>query len=199
MGSFSRGGPHGGAVTAKVKGTLVVTLMKYLRSRGVDPADVLHRLPPSDRTRLQDILLPSAWYPADTVARFVELAVAAVATGSKAQCLFDMGRYSAQLNLGPSGLRRAYIREGNPHHVLAAISRIYQTVYSVGRRSYERVGERSAVVRGHGTRAANDSCDWVRGWLVGVVELSGGKDVRVAETQCEGFSAPHCEYVIEWT
>jgi uncharacterized protein (TIGR02265 family) len=199
MGAFSTDGAAGPrASAARVKGTLVVTLMKFLRSHGLPPEDVLARLTASDRDRLQGILLPSGWYPAESVARFMEAAVAAVAKGSKAECLVKMGHFSARTNLGPDGLRRAYIREDDPHHVLAAIARIYQTVYSVGRRSYERTGERSAIIRGHGTRAAYDHCKWVTGWLQGVVELSGGKDVRVVESRCEGSGSPHCEFLVEW-
>lgn len=183
---------------AKVKGTLVVTLMKFLRSRGRAPGEVLASLAPSDRERLGGILLPSGWYPAECVARFVEAAALATATGSKAACLMEMGRFSAVTNLGPNGLRRAYIREDDPHHVLGAISRIYQTVYSTGSRSYERSGDRSAIIRGYGTRTAHDHCHWVAGWLQGVVELSGGKNVRVVEARCEGAGAPHCEYLIDW-
>jgi uncharacterized protein (TIGR02265 family) len=183
---------------AKVKGTLVVTLVKFIRANGLAPDDVLARLPPADRERLEGILLPSAWYSAESVSRLVDAVVAAVAKGRKTECLIEMGYFSARTNLGPNGVRRAYVRERDPHHVLAAISRIYRTVYSVGTRSYERTGDRSAIIRGHGTRAAHDSCHWLTGWLRGVVELSGGTDVHVVESQCEGFGAPHCEYKVDW-
>ena len=183
---------------AKVKGTLIVTLKKVLRAKGIDPEVVIVRLPPPDREVLRGILLPSGWYAADMFARFVEDAAAVASSGGVKDCLLEMGRFSAQTNLGPGGLRRAYIRQGDPHHVLAAISRIYATVYSLGTRTYERAGECSAIIRGHGTRFAHDHCTWVSGWLQGVVELSGGKEVRVIEVQCEGSHAPHCEYRVDW-
>ncbi len=185
--------------SARVKGTLVVTLMKFLRAHAIDVDPVLARLPPSDQASLREILLPSSWYSAEVFARFVDAVAAVACQGEKDECLREMGRFSAQTNLGPGGLRRAYIREDDPHHVLEAISRIYRTVYSSGARTYRRTGDRSAIICGHGTRLAHDHCLWVAGWLQRVVELSGGKDVRVVEVQCEGSRAPHCEYTVAWT
>jgi uncharacterized protein (TIGR02265 family) len=181
----------------QVKGTLVATLMKFLRAQGIEAESILFRLPASDREVLRGLLLPSSWYPASTFLRLQEAIVARVPKEKRTDSLREMGRFSAQTNMGPGGLRRAYIRQGDPHHVLSVVPRIYQTVYSVGKRTYEFTGEQSAVIRGHNT-SPHDHCFWVAGWLQRVVELSGGNDVHVVERQCQAAGAPHCEYRVEW-
>jgi len=181
-------------VAAMVKGTLVVTLMKFLRVRGLDAERVLARLTPADQEVLRGILLPSSWYSAEMFARLEDVVATLASQGDKSECLREIGRFSAQTNLGPGGVRRAYIREGDPHHVLAAVPGIYRTVYTMGKRTYERTGDRSAVIRGHDS----GNCSWAAGWLARVVELSGGRDVRAVEVQCQAAGAPHCEFRLGW-
>jgi len=183
-----------GQASAMVKGTLIFTLMKFATTRRIDAQTILARLTSEDREVLRSILLPSGWYSAEMFSRLTEAVALLASGGDKAECLKDMGRFSAQTNLGLGGLRRAYIREGDPHHVLGAIPRIYKTVYTKGHRTYERTGECSAIIRAYDA----GNCLWAAGWLQRVVELSGGKDVRTVEVQCQASGAPHCEFRLRW-
>lgn len=183
---------------ARVKGTLVITVMKYLRAHGLDVDAVLSRLPAPEQELARGILLPSSWYPARLFAALVDATAAVAAAADRAELLTEMGRFSAQTNLGPGGVRRAYVHPGDPHHVLAVVPRIHPSAYSAGRRAYERTGDRSVVIRGYDTEMLRGHCQWTVGWLERIVALSGGKAVRVVEAQCQGSGAPCCEFRIDW-
>jgi uncharacterized protein (TIGR02265 family) len=91
------------------------------------------------------------------------------------------------------------VREGDPHHLLERVPRMYVSQHTTGRREYERKGERSAVVRSFDDDLVGDDCLIIVGWLQRAIELSGGVDVKVGETQCRMKGAPHCEYHCEWS
>src|SRR5512146_353534 len=165
----------------RAKGTLVTARLKFLRTHRMTEADeVIATLPPSDQTLLQGMVLPSSWYPAVTVTRLEAAIAAAIASrGDRHACFIAMGRFSAELNLGPQGVRRAYVHKGDPHHVLNCVPRIYSAVYEKGHRSYERTGSDSAIIRGFDTAYSHDHCWATVGWLQRLIELSGGTAVRV--------------------
>jgi hypothetical protein len=58
-----------------------------------------------------------------------------------------------------------------------------------------RSGERGAIVRSFdgGEADAADRHTAV-GWLQRAIEMSGGREARVVETQCRAHGAAHCEY-----
>ncbi len=183
----------------KVKGSLLIARMKFLRAQGKPAVDaVLRQLSTADQDVLQGILLPSSWYPAGLLARLETAIAGVVARGDRAQLFSEMGRFAAQANLGPGGVQRPYLREGDPHHVLERVPRMYLSQHTSGRRSYERLAEQCASIRSHDEEPVAGDCQAVMGWLQRAIELSGGVDVRVVETQCRTSGAAHCEYRCEW-
>jgi uncharacterized protein (TIGR02265 family) len=184
----------------KVKGTLVIARMKYVRAQGRDAAErVLRRLSQADQAILRGMLLPSTWYPADLLMRF-ELTIAAVlANGDRRALFLDLGQFSADTNLGVNGVQRPYVKEGDPHFLLRNVPRMYASQHSSGTRTYEQVGLRGAIVRTlDGDRPDAEDCLTAVGWLRRAIELSGGRTVFVEETQCRAKGAPCCEYVARW-
>src|SRR5690606_13827054 len=89
-----------------VKGTLLIARMKYLRSRGVEATErILQRMPAADQAVLRGMLLPSTWYPGDLLLRLEMTIVAILAKGDRQELFLDMGRFSAETNLGPNGVQ----------------------------------------------------------------------------------------------
>ena len=197
--------PPGGATqqpqpSGNVKGTLLIARMKFLRAQGkIEIEEVLRRLPSDDRGLLQGLLLPSTWYPAELLMRLETAIAAVVARGDRARAFTAMGRFAAQANLGPGGVQRPYLREDDPHYLLERLPRMYVSQHTSGRRTYERIDERSATVRSFECEPHSDDCFFVVGWLQRAIELSGGNDVSVLETQCHARGAPHCEYRARWS
>lgn len=184
----------------QVKGTLLISRMKFLRARGPIPVhEVLNRLSNADQEVLQGILLPSSWYPNDLLVRLETAMTAVVARGDRARVFAEMGRFSAEANLGPGGVQRPYLREGDPHHLLERVPRMYLSQHTTGRRTYERIGERAAVIRTHeADTAVPEDCLIVIGWLERAIELCGGARVHVSETRCRARGEGVCEYRCAW-
>jgi uncharacterized protein (TIGR02265 family) len=174
--------------------------MKYLRSRGPESAErVLKRMSAADQAVLRGMLLPSTWYAADLLLRLEMTAVAILAKGDRKELFVDMGRFSADTNLGPNGVQRPYLKEGDPHYLLKNVPRMYAAQHSDGVRSYQQTGTKSAVVRTESGAEPNlEDCLTAVGWLHRAIELSGGKIVTVEETRCRAKGADACEYVCRW-
>jgi uncharacterized protein (TIGR02265 family) len=190
------------AMLGNVKGTLVIARMKYLRAQGKEATErVLRRISQADQQVLRGMLLPSAWYAADLLLR-LEMTIAAVLSRSDRRALFiDMGQFAAETNLGPSGVQRPYLKEGDPHYLLRNVPRMYGAQHSGGVRTYEQTGPRSAVIRtlDGGADADADDCLTAVGWLRRAIELSGGKTVLVDESRCRSKGAPSCDFVCNWS
>jgi uncharacterized protein (TIGR02265 family) len=190
----------GQAASGKVKGTLVIARMKYLRARGDEDAErVLRRLSAADQQVLRGMLLPSSWYPADLLLRLEMTAAAILSRGDRRQLFLDMGRFTAETNLGPTGVQRPYLKEGDPHFLLRNVPRMYSAQHAGGVRSYEESGPKGAVVRTvEGEEPNAEDCLTAVGWLRRAIELSGGRIVTVEETRCRARGADSCEYVCRW-
>jgi hypothetical protein len=192
--------PPGGETQRKVKGTLLLSRMKYLRARGDEELDrVLRRLGTEDQQVLRGMLLPSSWYSADLVSRFETALVALLARGDRRELFLDLGRYSADANLGPNGVQRPYLRDDDPHYLLRNVPRMYSAQHSDGARTYEQVSPTGAIVRTvDGVAPTEEDCLTALGWLRRAIELSGGRIVTVDETQCRGRGAACCEFICRW-
>ncbi len=191
----------GGAGDAsKVKGTLLLARIRYLTAAGPASREaVLGRVPAADRAILGGIVLPSSWYPAAVMARFETAIAAILAQGDRSRLFVDLGRFSADANLGPGGVQRPYLREGDPHFVLRHVPRMYGTQHSAGQRTYEATGPTSAVIRSEGAPGLTpEDCLTTLGWLQRAIALSGGREPRVTEGECAARGAARCEYLCEW-
>jgi hypothetical protein len=187
--------------TARVKGALLLARMKYVRGMGPTTArKILDRLPAADRELLDGmLLLPAIWYPADVLHRLDGTIAEVLANGDRAAVLLDLGHFSADLNLGPTGFLRPYLREDDPHGLLREVPRIHASLHGAGRRTYVWAGDRAAVLRSlGGSGNEGDDCLTTVGWLKRAIELCGGRDVQVVETACLARGGKCCEYRCEW-
>jgi uncharacterized protein (TIGR02265 family) len=183
-----------------VKGTLLVARMKYLRAKGPEDAErVLRRMSSGDQQVLRGMILPSSWYPADLVVRLELTAAALLSRGDRRQLFLDMGRFTADTNLGPNGVQRPYVKEGDPHYLLRNVPQMYSAQHGGGTRTSEATGLKSAVVRTlAGGEPSAEDCLTALGWLKRAIEISGGRVVSVEETRCRALGADACEYVCSW-
>jgi uncharacterized protein (TIGR02265 family) len=192
---------QGPRIAGKVKGTLLLARMKYLRSRGAETEErVLRRLSAADQAVVRGTLYPSTWYPADVLLRLEMTIAALLASGDRPRLFQDMGRFSAEANLGPGGVQRPFLKDGDPHFLLSNVPAMYAAQHGDGRRTCERSGERGAVIRSFGgDKADAEDCLTAVGWLQRAIEMSGGREARVVETQCRALGAAHCEYRCSWS
>ncbi len=185
----------------RVKGTLLIARMRFLRDRGEERvARVLAGLEAGDRAVVTGMLLPSSWYPAEVLLRLETTIAAVVADGNRRQVFLEMGRFSADTALGPTGVQRAYLRQGDPHFVLRHVPRMYSSQHSDGQRVYQATSSHGAVIQAAGGPDTDaEDCLTLVGWLERAVVLSGGTGVRVEETSCCARGAACCEFRCEWS
>jgi hypothetical protein len=184
----------------KVKGTLLLSRMKYLRARGEEACErVLRRMSAADQLLLRGMLLPSSWYDAGLVLRLETTIVALLSRGDRRELFLDMGRFTAETNLGPKGVQRPYLRPDDPHYLLRNVPRMYASQHAGGVRTYDPLEARGAVIRTvQGEDANPEDCLTAVGWLKRAIELSGGRLVTVDELSCRGRGHDTCEYVCRW-
>jgi hypothetical protein len=181
-----------------VKGTVIESRLTYVReARGEQAVErVLARLSEDDRLILGGMILPFVWYPFATNARLDQAIADEFAMGDR--IFFLLGEASAQHNL-QSHSQKSHMREKNPHALLKQTSAIYQVYYDTGHRTYERVGDGRAVLRTIDSESFSvEDCLTVVGWHQTAIELCGGRNVAVKETQCRARGATICEYACEW-
>lgn len=186
-------------VAPAIKGNVLISRLAFVRERGGEPAveAVLSRLSRQDQDALRGWILPVGWYPLDLNLRLDDAIAGVLSPEDRSRVFVEMGRASAEASLG--GAQKPYVKEGDPHFLLANSARLYATYYAVGRREYERTGDTSAVLRTHDAEGVNATdCLTVVGWHQRAIELSGGRDVKVVETQCRTRGDPVCEYTCTW-
>ncbi len=185
--------------TPGIKGGVILSRLKYVREMGGEPAlqAILARLPPADAKVLAGWVLPISWYPLDLYLRLDDAIASVMSPHDRRSVFLAMGRASADANL--SGPQRPFVREGDPHFLLQAAPQIYSAYYAVGRRTYERTGDRSGVLTTHDAENVTETdCLTVVGWHLRAIELCGGKDPQVVETRCRARGDAVCEYRCSW-
>jgi uncharacterized protein (TIGR02265 family) len=187
-------------VAARIKGSILVSRLKWLRDKGGDAlvGKVLARLPADDASRLGGQLLHVVWYPLELNLALDDAIAEELSPGDKRKIFLDMGRASADMNL--TGPHKAFVKVGDPHALLSMAPQIYRSYYETGRRTYEKTGPTSGVLRTYeGDETTPADCLTVVGWHQRAIELCGGKDVKVLETRCRSRHDDCCEYRCEWS
>jgi hypothetical protein len=180
----------------KVKGGPLLSRLAFVRDHRGDEGvqKVLSRLPEEDRTACAHILT-GGWYPFELNERLDQAVAAEMGMGDNVFLL--MGEKSAVQNL--NGPHKAMLSPGDPHGFLKRTPQIYQMYYDAGRRSYDAAGEKKAILRTYDAPTfSRHDCLTVIGWHRKAIEMCGGHEVKVTESQCRAKGAPHCEYVCEW-
>jgi uncharacterized protein (TIGR02265 family) len=184
----------------QVKGSILRSRLALVEE--IAPADgrkrVLARLPTPDRQALES-LLASSWYPFEICQRLDDAIVQELG-GGRVEFFEKLGEASAEKNLGPGGVHRSFLVAGDPQAFLAKTPLIYSYYYDQGRRDYEKVGEREAVLttRDAETFSAAD-CATVVGWYRRALDMCGAKLPRVVEEECRAKGGAVCRYRLRWS
>jgi hypothetical protein len=183
--------------SVKVKGGPLLSRIAFVREHKGETGvqNVLARLNESDRAACSHILT-GGWYPFELNEKLDQAVAAEMGLGENVFLL--IGEKSALQNL--AGPHKAMLSIGDPHAFLRRTPQIYQMYYDIGRRSYDSAGEKKAILRTYDAPTfSRQDCLTVVGWHRKAIEMCGGTQVRVTETQCRAKGAEHCEYVCEWS
>ncbi len=184
---------------ARVGGNIILARRKYVVDRGGEELweRVLRHLPDDDAKELRRTILVTATWPLDLNLRLDDAIAKELHPGDPERAFREMGRASADVNL--TGSQRAFLKAGDPHHLLSFAESIYAYYYAEGRRTYEKTGPTAAtLVTYDAPPATPGDCLTVVAWHERAIELSGGRNARVVETKCRSRGDAVCEYRCSW-
>ena len=180
-----------------VKGGILRSRLSYIEKHGGEAAleKVLAKMAPNYRQMLEGIILAVSWYPFELNAE-LDRAIANTFGGGRA-ILRSMGAQSAKDSLGAS--HKNLIRDRNPQGLLKHAAQIHNLYYDTGRRTYEELGETSAVLRTYDCKSfSEDDCLTNLGWHEMAISMCGGMTPRVTDPKCRARGDDVCEYLCKW-
>jgi len=189
------------AEAQSIKGSNFRSLLKYVAEmHGADAPDkVIAQLSQADQRLFDNVIYDGAWLPERVYADLSYATDKVFGRGDYSLC-FDIGKYNA-LNCVPK-LYSLFIRMGSPAFVLKSASNFWRQTHSSGSLVIHEVTPNSAIIHlndYYGGNYNNPSfCHGLRGYMSGVLELSGAKDVRMEEVQCGAMGASHCIFKCVW-
>jgi hypothetical protein len=177
----------------RVKGTILVPLVKMLRANKVAAAKLL---PAPLQKYLEERVLPSSWYPAKDHVQLARVLVAVVPLGSEPYQ--TMGRGAARHDL--TGIYKARLCAGDPMRTLESGLGLWRTYCDSGEMVLTRKGERAAgVVLRDYVDISREMCGIAGGYAMELVALGGAKNVVVRKLSCRLEGAPQCHWELSWS
>lgn len=181
----------------QIKGAILKSRLSYIEETfGKDGLrKVVETLSPDDQRTLR-LVFTSNWYPF-ALGKRLDDAIVEHLGGGRTEIFERLGEASAVKNL--SSMHAGYLTPGDAHAFLAKAPQIYAMYYEVGRRDYEKTGERSARLTTWDaeTFSAND-CLTVIGWYRKALEMCEVPGARIRESECRARGGAACRYEIEW-
>jgi hypothetical protein len=175
------------------KGTTLIDLVKYLRSRREEARGLL---PGSLHHYLDERISVAAWYPEEDAIELIRT-LAKLMPGTREQSLAQIGGLNARLHLAST-----YKHLLGGAHMSTLSTRavaLWKSMHDTGDLRLA-VGDDHADARltgyGHPTP---EMCIIIGSYLREALEMAGARDAKVTERACCRAGAPACEWRIAWT
>lgn len=182
----------------QIKGAILKSRLAFVKERFGEAGirQVRASLPAEDQSTLTSILTVR-WYPFEVGKRLDDAIVTVCGNGDPA-FFKQLGAASADKNL--TTLHKSFVTPGDPHAFLGRARTIYALYYEVGRREYERTGDRSGILTTYDadTFSVHD-CQTVIGWYERALEMCGAKGVQIVEEECRAIGGATCRYKVSWS
>jgi hypothetical protein len=184
----------------EVKGIQVKGLLKFLSDRyGEDRLNgAFQSLSVKDQACLPSIVLDSSWYP-HTIWRVVRRITRQLDPNGDSKLAIEMGQ--AMAHYAFRGAYRTLVVE-SPLKQVAKLPWINDLFYR-NTRTVEIVdtGKSSCLIKYHyvpSAKLTRSSCLISMGFCIGILELSGAKEVKANHTKCSLNGSDSCEYSFQW-
>lgn len=185
---------------AQIKGLGLQNCLKFIRKEFGEEnlKKVIENMEPSEKEILlaEEKIKAMSWYPHNIYIHLLETSDKILGQGDYALCEKE-GAFGAGQTF--SGIFKVFIAVGNPHFLIRQGPLAYRTICSSGNLEIMELHEKRTVVR---IRDCDEPhlafCNNLRGYFKRLLEMSGGKNVRVKEIKCRCHNEPYCEYSAEW-
>ena len=179
-----------------VKGTALRARLRFVEERaGVEGyRRFLDALAPETRAIVEARILASGWYPFTAFVDICTTIDRQLGDGDLALC-DTLGRYGCDANL-PT-LYKIFFRMADVRYIIRRAAAAWRVNYDEGSMTVLHEGDHVVTLRMEVPTPHRAHCLSVRGWIVRAGELSGAKDVRVAET-CRIQGDAHCQFELTW-
>jgi len=112
--------------------------------------------------------------------------------------MVEMGRYSADFGL--SGIYSMFISLVSPMTIIKKSNFLWPKYFDTGKVRVTETEKTTVNIKILAWEDASETmCALLRGYFARAIEISGGKDVEVAELSCVKRGAPYCEWRIHWS
>jgi uncharacterized protein (TIGR02265 family) len=181
----------------KVKGTIMIEVVKFLRStreeaRKVVPARLQHYL--------DSRILATSWHPEED---YLELMRAVIELFPRSGNSLDITSFEAASRASSGnyfeGPYKSLVRRGEPARTLTSLKSLWRLRHDTGEFEIEAKGDKAArVVLRDYALVARESCELVQGTLWGMLHHSGAEGIRLTHTRCRARGAEACEWDLTW-
>jgi len=180
-----------------VKGSPVRSLQKFIDSE-LDPSQrdaVFSALPPEFAARFRSPILATETIPVHMLNRLTEEAAKA-----KSEPLEQFARRAGRegANDAVKGIYRFFALVMTPPALLGKAGQMWSSLYNRGELRVLDQTERSARIQLANFPAEAAGCARFTGWIEKMAELTGAKQVTIAQTQCFAKGAACCEWMLNW-
>jgi hypothetical protein len=194
--------PHGertGKIKmAKAKGMVLMSRISVIKENyGEDGLKaVLDRMKPEHRKFLENIIA-SSWYDGEIFKDF-NLALKKALSQKDPDVMDHVGAFTAESSL--KGIYSSQLKAGDVRSTLLRAPSLWKMFHDTGELTVDLDKERNhAILRIAGYALPHEeNCANLIGWGRRMVELSGGKNVRISEDKCVCKGDDLCEMSFDW-
>lgn len=182
----------------QLKGAAYASTLAFIDARfGKDARPrVLDKLTDGDRGLVGGLILPIGWYPLAPFPRFLRVMDRELGRGDL-ELATERGTWAAIHDMKTT--HKLLLKFASPQWVIEKGTSIWKNFHDTGRWEVEREGD-------HGARAAlinlgvvdEAMCATLKGWVIGLLTVSGCKSIKVSHAECRARGASACVYRCSW-
>jgi predicted hydrocarbon binding protein len=181
---------------SKVKGGKLSSKLAFVKeAHGQAALDKLIASFPADDQAQLKFVLEASWYSFDLYERLIR-AVGQVAGAGDESIYTKMGHHSAERAL--KGTYRAFVGK-NPTDLLQRSAQMHKMRNDPAEMEVIVDGATRCVVKIMQPKSTVEICKVSKAFYERSIELAGGRDVHVRETECTGRGDPLCRFEISWS
>lgn len=182
---------------AQFKGSIFISTRMFVEERfgAENAARVLDALTPKERELLSSVT-SVGWYPVEPILAYHHAFDRILGTGDLALCV-EGGRFSAGWALNT--ILKMFVRLRSPHWLTEKSASVWNRYHDTGVWDYDPPRDRHICGRLRNFEVRDEAfCARLRGWLMGAIELTGGKNPQVLERCCVLRGHGHHEFHCTW-